>query len=267
MRRLQGFAVFGVIASLACHAAHANPTPHQINEADRYCRFGTRALKAGNIGKARGLFEKAMRVLPAFPDAHMGLGHVAMGDRKFEEALAEYNLARLAYVEFSDALFDLQLRHYDQAQDRISRLRDEVGTYRRMMAARPFGNTAQMDRGITELEQEIQRLEQVRSPAADAKSREAPGETYFYIGNALFNLSRLDEAVQAWETSAMESPRFSLVYNNLAVAYWKQGRFEEAVNSLNRAERLGLPVNPRFRADLERSSSHRVSKASIPPNP
>lgn len=259
MRCAHLIGVLGVMTVVASLGARANPTPRQLGEADRYCRFGNQALKSGNLSKARGLFEKALKVFPSFPDAHTGMGHVAMASRKFEEALAEYNLASSAYVEFSDALFDLQLLHFDQAQDRISKLRDEISGYRRLLSAQPFGNSAVLDRKITELEQEIQQLEQTRSPALDPRKREAPGEVHFYIGNALFNLLRLDEALRAWETCAHLTPRFPLVYNNLAVAYWKQGHPDKALNSLSRAESLGLPVNSRFRADLERSASQQVS--------
>jgi len=77
------------------------------------------------------------------------------------------------------------------------------------------------------------------------EAREAPGEVWFQIGNAQFRLGRLDEAIVSWETCAKKSPKFAQVHVNLAVAYWKQGRFDEARKALARATELGFPVNPR----------------------
>jgi Flp pilus assembly protein TadD len=69
------------------------------------------------------------------------------------------------------------------------------------------------------------------------------------------NLSRDEEALEAWETCVREDPSFSLVYNNLAVAYWKAGRLDEARAALTKAEELGVQVNPEFKAALAGADS------------
>ena len=262
MRRPWGLAGFGVLFALSVLHASASPTPRQLRDADRYCQFGNQTLKSGNLNKARGLFEKAVKILPEFPDARLGLGHVAMGERSFETALAEYSAARDGYVKFENSLFELQLLHYTQAQDEISKVRDEIRNYLRLTAGRSSQNASLVERRVTELEEIVHQLEMVKAPSLDA-GREAPGEVHFFIGNALFNLNRLNEAVEAWETCARKSPKFPLVYNNLAVAYWKQGNIDQARESLARAERLGLPVNPSFKADLDKSASERETHAAL----
>jgi hypothetical protein len=45
-----------------------------------------------------------------------------------------------------------------------------------------------------------------------------------------------------------------MVHNNLALAYWKAGRLVDAKASLARAEELGFPVHPQFKADLHGAS-------------
>ncbi len=82
-----------------------------------------------------------------------------------------------------------------------------------------------------------------------------PGEFHFYVGNAMFQLGRVDGAVESWERCRDAKPRFAMVYNNLALAYWKQGRLDDAVAALDKAGELGFPVNPDFRADLTRASA------------
>ena len=88
---------------------------------------------------------------------------------------------------------------------------------------------------------------------AEMRAMAEPGELHFYIGNALFNMNRLDEALEAWETCARMTPRFSLVYNNLAVAYWKKGRLDRAV------DRIPSPLR-----DLDERPPHRPDD---PPRP
>jgi tetratricopeptide (TPR) repeat protein len=185
-----------------------------------------------------------------------------MGERRFEDALEKFSLARDEYVEFSDSLFDLKLLHYQQSQEEIGKIRDEIMNLQKLVYTKPLGSANMIERRILELEGEIHQLEMIKPPQIDA-AREPPGEVHFYIGNALFNLDRLDEALTAWETCARMSPKVSLAYNNLAVAYWKRGRVDLAMDSLDRAERLGLAVNPRFRADLQSHLSERVGSAAI----
>ena len=48
---------------------------------------------------------------------------------------------------------------------------------------------------------------------------------------------------------------FAPLQNNLAVAYWMQGRLDDAWSSLRRAEALGFKVNSSFRAELEKGDA------------
>lgn len=249
-----GVAVLGATVLAAPVKLAANPTQRQVGDADRNCQFALKALRAGNLGKAKSLYSKALKVFPEFPDALTGLGHVAMSERHFDEALTDFQGAQRAYVSFSSALFELQLQRYQRTQEQIAALRDEIRDTQRLIATRmTSGNSGRLDQRIMQLEAQIQQLETMKGP--DAANMSEPGELHFYIGNALFNMNRLDEALEAWETCARMTPRFPLVYNNLAVAYWKKGRLDRAVESLTRAERLGLPVNPAFKTDLEHSAA------------
>jgi len=232
----------------------ASPTQRQVGEADRNCQFALKALRSGNVTKAKSLYGKALKIFPEFPDALTGLGHVAMTERRFDEALSDFEGAQKAYLNFSNALFELQMQRFQHAQEQIAQLRDEIRDTQRMIGTRvASGNTGRLEQHITQLEGQIQQLETMKQP--DVRNMTEPGELHFYMGNALFNMNRLEEALEAWETCARMTPRFPLVYNNLAVAYWKKGKLDRAVDSLVRAERLGLPVNPAFKADLERSAS------------
>ena len=250
-----GIAVLGTAAQAASVKLAPSPTQRQVGEADRNCQFALQALKSGNVNKAKSLYTKALKVFPEFPDALTGLGHVALSERRFGEALMDFKRARSAYQTFSGALFELQMERFHYSQGLIASLRDQIRDTQRLITTRTKegGNTGRLEQHVTELEARIQQLETVKAP--DATGVTEPGELHFYLGNALFNMNRLDEALDEWETCARMAPHFSLVYNNLAVAYWKKGELDRAIGSLSRAERLGLPVNPAFKADLERSAA------------
>jgi tetratricopeptide (TPR) repeat protein len=250
MRRRWGLVGLGAVLAFCNLESIASPTPAEIREADRYSQFGNKALKTGNLRKAKVLFEKALEKLPDFPDAHLGLGHLAMNEANFAIALREYCQARDAYTSMEDALLELQVAHYNEAQAQIGKVRGEIQYYHQILAGRGALDAPLLERRVIDLEAAVQQLELIRPPRASAK-QEAPGEVHFFIGNALFNLDRLDEAVDEWAACSRINPKFPLVYNNLAVAYWKKGEIDRARQSLSRAESLGLRVNPRFHTDLD----------------
>jgi tetratricopeptide (TPR) repeat protein len=258
--RLEGV-VFGVVvlgAASVAEPAKLAPTPsqRQVGEADRNCQFALQAMRSGNVSKAKSLYGKALKSFPDFPDALTGLGHVAMSERHFDQALTHFQGAERAYQTFSNSLFELQRERFQRSQEQIASLRDEIRDTQRLISARmAYGETGRLEQHIMQLEGQIQQLENSKAP--DVAGTAEPGELHFYIGNALFNMNRLDKALDEWETCARMAPHFSLVYNNLAVAYWKKGKLDRALESLARAERLGLPVNPAFKADLEKSASER----------
>src|SRR4029453_19327188 len=85
----------------------ASPTQRQAGEATRNCQFPLKALRSGNVTKVKSLYGKALKIFPEFPDALTGLGHVAMTERRFDQALTLFQEAEGAYRTFSDALFEL----------------------------------------------------------------------------------------------------------------------------------------------------------------
>ena len=239
-------ALFGTISFAADRASSK-----QLRDADNYFKFGSRALRAGNVRKARDYYAKALRVFPAFPEAHAGMGQIALGEGRFEDSLHEYERARDGYAEVGDALFDLEIGRYMEAQEQIRGLRDQIQELHRILASRPTLDPSSIEREITQLEASAQQLETIKPPVRGLPI-EPPGELFFYLGNALFRLDRVDEALAAWETCVSMSPKFPPVYNNLAVAYFKKNRLHDALQSVARSERMGVPVNPGLKSDLER---------------
>ena len=102
---------------------------------------------------------------------------------------------------------------------------------------------------ISRLEQAIDGLERRVPPSRDA-IEDSPAELDFYIGNALFHLGRLPDAVASWRASIEKNHAFPQAYQNLAVGYWLMGDLVGAVRAVGDAAKFGLSVDPRLKADL-----------------
>lgn len=246
MRNPPGTAIAFLIPLLAFASPAGAVTSRDLMRASVLQQHGVRALEAGNTKKAQRYLTEAVDLLPFYPEAHLGLGHIAMRDMRFEDALSEYGQALDGYRRLGESLNDLQAIRYRDAQDQISDLRDQILN---LLITNSKASPPGLDRAITRLRDSIRRLETVEPPRGSL-APEPPGHVHFFLGNALFRLNRIEDAKRAWETCTLQSPEFPYVYNNLAVVYVKQGRMDDARRSLERAEQLGFDVNPDFKNSL-----------------
>lgn len=250
--RIASLAAAGL--SLALLGARPTLLHDRIRVAQGYQKRGAEALRLGDLNRAEHSFRKAIEFYPELPDPHMGLGHIAMSRQRFQEALDEYARARDCYAKMTEDLLAARMETYRRGQEERWALED----LRRQLESPAIGvklapSLRQMK--LTEIEQRSRTLGNMEPPSA-ASMPDVPGEVHFHIGNALFRLGRLDEALAQWEIARGKTPDFGPLHNNLAVAYWKKGRFEEARESAARAESLGFHVNPAFMADLKRTAGH-----------
>lgn len=226
----------------------AVPDSRTIKKASSLCQKGEQAMRAGDLAKAGEEFGKAAETVPGFPSAHLGLGHIAMAEKRFGDALEEYRNAEGGYATLGEALRDIQARRYREAQSEITSMRDSIN---QLSSAASKSGSAPIQ--IATLQNRISQLEAIQPPS-DADVAEAPGELHFYVGNAYFQMGEIDKAVAAWETCADKIPKFPLVRNNLALGYMRLGRAAEALDSLKTAEDLGFPVNPQMKAEIEKAA-------------
>ena len=80
------------------------------------------------------------------------------------------------------------------------------------------------------------------------------------MGNAQFNLGRLQEATDAWTTCTVKSALFPYAYDNLAVAWWKLGDFTEAIAVLEHARSLGVEINASLLSALRAAAGDSPAK-------
>ena len=213
----------------------------KFHEAIACCRSGDEALGRGELSRASEQFENALAIVPDFPEAYMGLGHIALVRGDYAAALGAYTRARDAYARIGQQLYDHRLQRKGQSGLEIQSRRDDIMNLTKILQ----GGTA-LESRIRDIEREINYFDRMEVPHED-KRTEVPANVYFFRGNALFHLDRLEEAVADWEEASRRAPDFGPVYNNLALAYWKLGQKDKARECLARAEQLGVVVHPELK--------------------
>ncbi len=223
----------------------ADDRARALREATDLFHKGTAALKKQDTVKAKELMTKAANTLPGFPEANLALGHIAVQERNFADALHYYETARDGYARIGDILFDLQQDRYNDAQMQIREYRDEL-----INLSNTRVKVGNVDTRKLQIEETIRKLQLIKTPSSTT-AKEPPAEVFFYIGNAQFYLKRVDQAVASWEACAKSSPEFGSVFNNLASGYLILNQPQQALENLQHAEQLGVRVNPNLRRDIE----------------
>jgi tetratricopeptide (TPR) repeat protein len=255
MRALPGLAAVLIAGSVV--AASMDTLERAMRQAIAESQRGMSALDKGNAAKAREAFDRALKSVPDFPEAILGLGHVAMKEKRFDEALQKFREAESEYKNMSKVTVQFEHERYARSRDELEQLRSELAqldmeSFQSQTRLAGSSNDGQIERMRSQYRARIQALEAMNAPNSSGV-REAPAEVFFYQGNALFNLKRMPEAIAAWEESLRRNGKQPLAENNLAVAYWMIGRLDDARAAIQRAEALGFKVNPNFRADLDKA--------------
>jgi pentatricopeptide repeat protein len=245
------FAILITLAVLGTVTSALAANKSDFNKANIATIKGNQSLKKGNLAKARTNYDKALAAVPGYPHAHIALGNMDMAGGDFTKALAHYEQARDGFVLFAKDLRDIQSRRYADSQRQILALRDSIV---QIGSGATTGGSSMSSIQISQIENKIDQLSAIQPPAGADKESEAPGEIHYLLGNALFRLDRIPEALAAWEKCRELTPNYPPIYNNLAIAYWKQGQVDKALAVFAMAEESGVEVNAALKADLEKAS-------------
>jgi len=246
--RIRGTVLCFLLCALAGQAAALADASSDMRRASSLVQRGDKAFQSGDLAKAQKLFGDAIEVIPSYPEAHMGLGHVAMKESRFEDAVAEYTAARDGYADVSGVMQEYRMEKYREAQREIRELEDQISVINDSNVK--VSDATRRDKTL-QFEQKIQSLRAMPYPEV-GEPVEPPAELFFHLGNAQFRLARHEEALAAWEECVKLDSAFAAVYNNLAVLYMMKDRFDDARQAVARAEELGVTVNPNLKADLAR---------------
>jgi len=227
----------------------------ELAKAEKLYQAGLEKEKKGDVQGARTDFLGALESYPNFGQAQLELGKLLLAEKKFPEAVTALEKADELFRNSAEERHKMAMKNYQDAQREIVQQQEQIRNLRNPGPITNKMNDTQITSEITTREDRVRQLQAIPQPS-EKTFRNAPGELYFYLGNAYLRLDRLDEALAAWEKCRDLTPNFPPVYNNLAFAYWKRGRIDEARTALARAEELGAPVNAEFKARLEQAAGH-----------
>ncbi|MCU0223454.1 MAG: tetratricopeptide repeat protein [Acidobacteria bacterium] len=246
-----GLAVAAAVAVDAARAA--TPGRRELTRAEQLYQDGLEKEKKGDVPGARADFLEALRVYPDYGAPQLELGKLLLAEKRFPEAIEALKKAEAIFVRTADQRHKAAMKNYQDAQREIVQQQEQI---RNLQIPGPITNKMNETQVTTEINTRQDRIKQLQAipPPSERGYQKAPGDLYFFLGNAYLREDRMDEALAAWETCRDLMPDFPAVYNNLAFAYWKRGRVEEARTALARAEELGAPVNPEFKAKLDQAA-------------
>jgi Tfp pilus assembly protein PilF len=246
MKRMAIFVA--LVISVATAVAAQGPTPEMAREAQRRYRAGVQLMQSESWEAAAVEFKAAIGIDPLMALAHYNLGRSRMAQGRYVEAVAAYQDCRTAFNQIA-SLSQRERETRDRARrDEINELKDSLARLYKQRNAGPNVGTR--------LEERIRTLESMDSRDL-AENASVPAEVMLALGSAYFRQDKLADAEREWKAALVASNKLGQAHNNLAVLYMQTGRFDEAEQAINSAEKSGFRVNPQFKADLKQRKSGR----------
>ena len=229
-------------------------------EALRSFRAGEESLAAGAWDEAAARFADAARLDALLPFAHYGLGQAHMGAQRYAQAVRAFADSREAFRCLASATaaeraetgkrIDGQIRELREALRNIERERLVRGSVKwKEINDQTTGSVGDAALSAQKIEGALRDLE--RGKAGLARG-DIPAEVHMALGNAHFQSGSLPDAEREFLAALRADPRSGDVQNNLAVVYMLTGRLDEAEQAVKRAEKAGVPVNPRLREEIQK---------------
>jgi tetratricopeptide (TPR) repeat protein len=233
------------------------------------------------IGKSdEALFEywQAERISPRYPEVYNGRGVVLVERGKYEDGMAEYRRALAIAPDYAEARYnlgiaclkigrvdeaiaellkavDIKPRYADAhvnlgtAYSRKGELEKAIEAFARALDLKPDHTEALYNLGVMH-----ERKGELEKAAAHYERALALNPSQFSLcnnlGNVYFRQGRIDDAIAAYRSALQLKEDFAATHNNLAIAYFKAGQYALAIQHADRAQTLGLSVNPQLLQDI-----------------
>jgi tetratricopeptide (TPR) repeat protein len=187
------------------------------------------AYEHGRLGEADDLARAILGVRPDYFDALHLIAVINARQRRFDEALANYDRALAVQRDHAEALCNRgvtlhELRRFDEA----------LASYDRAVAMQPDYAEALNNRGITL--HELKRFAEALASYDRALALQPDqAEAFSNRGNALRQLKRFDEALASYDQAIALRPDYCDALNNRGVTLHELKRFPEALASYDRA--------------------------------
>jgi Flp pilus assembly protein TadD len=169
------------------------------------------------------------------PEAHLGKGYEALKQDQYEVAIAEFRAALqldptlVLRARFPLAVALFELHRSEEARRELETVRHEVGDHPNVLYY-----LGRLDLEERNFESAILNLKQ----AATAKPQAPFPDTAYYLGFAYFKSGDLASAEKWLKEAARLNPSDARVLYQLGFVYRKEGREEEAKNTLAASDEL-----------------------------
>jgi len=197
-----------------------------------YNNLGLALLKSGETERALDAFERAIRLKPAYADAHYNRGAALQALGRLGEALASY-----------DRAIQLTPDHANTHNNRgvvlkgLKRPDEALASYEQAIRLKPDSAEAHNNRGnvLSDLKRPAEAL---ASFAQALRLNPDYAEAHNNLGGALSDLDRPNEALQSYERAIRLKPDYAEAYGNRAKVLSDLGRLDEALLDFGRAMEL-----------------------------
>jgi tetratricopeptide (TPR) repeat protein len=219
---------------------------------DQALQKGVEAHKAGKVQEADRYYTAILKANPNHPDANHNMGVLAVGIGKVETALPFFKTALDTnpnidqfWISYIDALIKLDRLDeakavFDQAKNKGAKGNgfDEI---EKQLGSSTSNNSNNQEPSQAELQNLVNlyskgQVKQVLTEASELLLKfPSSVDLYNITGAANQGLSKLEEAIQAYNKALSIDPDNATACNNKGSALKEQGKLEEAIDAYNKA--------------------------------
>jgi tetratricopeptide (TPR) repeat protein len=218
---------------------------------------GQQLLLKEKYNKAVKPFKGCLKIFPKFAHADYYLAQISYKNENFLQALEHIEKAKENYDYLSKLGVNAQLEYLDRLRTQKMELQERLRDMKaRLDRLRGRGNPMAYASQIAELEAQIasaehtlhQIDERLRKPIPD--EAKMPADYYYHHGNILFKLKRYGDAFSQYSEAVKTDPCHINSLSNLANLKFMARKYQDALSCLEKAEKCGGKVNPKFKEAL-----------------
>ena len=169
-------------------------------------------------------------------EKYLKAGDVLRKEKKYEEAIEQYQLAITEKPSYSSAYNSMglalkDLKRYNEAIEKylLAIQHNPTNSY-------PYNNMGNLLRELKRYEEAIEQFKLA------IQLKPSYSSAYNNMGLALRDLKRYEESIEQFKLAIEHNPSFSNAHNNMGTAYRKLGRYDEAIAKYQ----LSIQYNPNY---------------------
>ena len=252
---LAGILVFGC-ATGTKPATDPKPTPESsvkdpTNDPASQYKLGNTLFDDGKYTEAQAAYENVLRINPKHQSAHANLALTLKRQGLMEQALKEY-LTALELDPKDDVTrenYVIALEESGHSEEAVKEL--EAVTGQDPKNANNFRHLGAILRDLNRNKEAGKAFEKVLALEPDN------ADDYYDLGLCYFCDEDWDRTLTTWLTAIAHNPKHVAANKGIAVAYWKRGDYDKAWEAVSHCGELGILVDAKFLAELEKSSGRK----------